>query len=159
MTANEIIDMMPNDIIEMVAHYRNVTAEEIRGKSQKRRIVNARQGAMWLTLEKCKGLTQQEIAPYFNRDRTMLCHSRDRVEDSLSINDGQFKWVKNQDWQSPIEDLILKKLVDANHYLDEGNMVKCRQVLKEAIYERQYFLASIESMKADQMLHEQTNQS
>ena len=72
----------PEIIIEETSRYYGITADEIKGQSRKKNIVNARQTAMYL----CRTITSlplSDIGNEFNRDHTTVLSSVCKVENSM----------------------------------------------------------------------------
>lgn len=149
--------MTPNEIIERVSIYRGISIQNMLGACRKAEFVNARHGAQYLVMKHCSKLKQEAMAQPFNRDRTSLLHARDAVSDSLAINDGLFRWVESIDLGKGYGDRVLEKLFAAQECLHKGYTGEAKKIVGEAIELRQSFLHSLEEMKVDQILHQQTN--
>jgi hypothetical protein len=151
--------MTANEIIEMVSLYREIPIGKLKSKTRKQDVVNARHGAVWLIRKHLPFMTYQQIGFIMGgRDHSTIMYGQDAVNDSLSINDGLFRWVTQIDLGGGKGDLMLDRLSQALIAVERGYYIQAATLLKETIELRKNFLASIESMKADQMLHEQTNQ-
>lgn len=86
---------MTREIISFVVNRTGITRDQLRSKSRKAEIVNARQGAMWL-LCYFSDKTLDQIGEMFGgRDHSTVIHSRDNVDDKHSLAmDKSFQWVK-----------------------------------------------------------------
>jgi hypothetical protein len=151
--------MTPSEIIERVAIYRGISVHNIVGKSRKSEYVNARHGAQYLVMKNCANMNQEAMARPFNRDRTTLLHARDAVNDSLSINDGLFRWVTQIELGKGYGDKVLEKLFAAKVCLDKGYTGEAKKIVNDAIELRQSFLDSLEALKIDQMTHNEMNKA
>ena len=143
--------MTPNEIIERVAIYRGVSIQQILSKSRKQELVNARHGAQYLVMKHCKKMKQEAMAAPFNRDRTTLLHARDVVNDSLAINDGQFRWINNVELGKGYGDKVLEKLFAVKECMEKGYTGEAKKIVNDAIELRQSFLDSLEELKLQQL--------
>ena len=150
--------MSIHDLIEKVCAYRMVSLKEIKGLKRDQSIVNARHGAMYLALKMFPNLTQSEIAIHFCRDRTTTLHARDAVVDSLAIKDGRYEWVNRIDLGASLKDDKINELHALKELVEFGHNKRAIALIKQMILKRTEVLYSLSVMKADQMLHEQTNQ-
>jgi hypothetical protein len=152
--------MTANNIIEMVSVYRDVPLNKIKGQTRKIDAVNARHGAMWLIRKNMPFMSLKQIGFLFGgRDHSTVIHGIEQVDNALSINSTQFKWVNQIELGNSSGDRMLERLSQALVSMEKGRILNATSIIKELIELRRDFIASIESMKADQMLHEQTNQS
>jgi hypothetical protein len=149
--------MNPSEVIERVSVFRGISVDKILGKSRKREHVNARHGAQYLVMKIFPKLTQEEMAAPFNRDRTTLLHARDAVNDSLSINDGQYRWVNQIELGEGRGDRYLEKLFAMRDALDNGYSLRATALLDEVIELRKSFLENLEQIKSDEAMHRQAN--
>lgn len=70
--------------MDAVCSYFKLTTEEIKRQSRRRRIVKARQIAMYIMRK--KGLTLHCIADFFGKDHTTCIHSERTVIDLMHTN-------------------------------------------------------------------------
>jgi len=85
---------MTDQIIQFVTARTGVTYEEMKSPSRKREFVIARQAAMWLTWKHTEKTLSQIGRRFGGRDHSTVIHSKDAVDDSLSLPyDKTFKWV------------------------------------------------------------------
>ena len=81
-----IIKITPDKIIEKVCVYYNITKENLLGKTKTKNFTVPRQVAMYL----CKTLTTfnfVELERYFDKDRTTIMYSVNKMEDLMLEND------------------------------------------------------------------------
>ena len=81
-----IIKITPDKIIEKVCIYYNITKENLLGKTKTKNFTIPRQVAMYL----CKTLTTYnfvELERYFEKDRTTIMYSVNKMEDNMLEND------------------------------------------------------------------------
>jgi hypothetical protein len=102
-------------------------------------------------MKHCSKLKQEAMALPFNRDRTTLLHARDAVNDSLAINDGQFRWINNVELGKGYGDKVLEKLFAAKECMDKGYTGEAKKIVNDAIELRQSFLDSLEELKLQQL--------
>lgn len=75
----------PKKIIEKVAKYYNLKAEELLGTSRVKSIKSARQVAMYLLSEEL-GLSTVKIGQEFNKDHTTIMHGIKVIKDALKLD-------------------------------------------------------------------------
>ncbi|MDD4211160.1 MAG: chromosomal replication initiator protein DnaA [Clostridia bacterium] len=93
----------PENILEKVCRYFNVTEDDIIGKSKKKEIVEPRQVAVYIITE-LLDLPLTSIGKIFNgRDHTTIIHSRDKISDKIKT-DNRLK-IAVED----IKNMVLKK--------------------------------------------------
>lgn len=149
--------MSANDIIEAVSLYREIPVQKIKGKSRESEIVNARHGAIYLVKKHLPFMTWKEIGIMFGgRDHSTAMAAKDAVLDSLSINDGLFRWVQQIDLGNTA-DLMLERMTQCLTAVDRGFYVQASTLLRDCIEMRQAYLTTMQAMKVDQILHEQSN--
>lgn len=81
-----IIKITPDKIIEKVCIYYSISKEDIVGKTKTKNFTIPRQVAMYL----CKTLTSfnfVELESYFNKDRTTIMYSVNKMEDQMLENE------------------------------------------------------------------------
>ena len=153
-------------IAKIVEEATRVTVEQMRGKSRVTDVRIARQCAQYLA---CKYVNDQKslskIGLFFNRDHSTVLHSREVVENMLETRNKAYLWVEKiiarglDLFHVPnTGDDMLNMLMRAHKQLEYGNIADGIDQLKELITMRQITLQSLESMKADQMLHEQMSE-
>lgn len=91
---NGTVEVTPQAVIEVVAHYFNLTTDELVGKGRSRRFVQARQIAMYL----CRELTDLSLpklgAAFGGRDHTTVMYAERRIRESLTENKKVFDQVQ-----------------------------------------------------------------
>jgi chromosomal replication initiator protein len=93
----------PENILEKVCRYFNVTREDVIGKSKKKEIVEPRQVAVFIITE-LLDLPLASIGKIFNgRDHTTIIHSRDKIGEKIKT-DNRLK-IAVED----IKNMVLKK--------------------------------------------------
>ena len=86
---------MTREIIQFVVARTGITRDELKSKSRKREIVNARQGGMWLLCYFTDSSLNQIGILFGGRHHSTVIHSRDEVDDKLGlISDKSYLWVK-----------------------------------------------------------------
>jgi len=73
-----------NQVINVVCEHFRLSQEQIIEQSRRRKIVEARQIAIYLLCQ--KKVSQPCIAKYFGKDRTTIIHSRDVVKDMMKVD-------------------------------------------------------------------------
>ena len=88
------MEVTPQAVLEVVAHYFNLTTDELVGKGRSRRFVQARQIAMYL----CRELTDLSLpklgAAFGGRDHTTVMYAERRIRESLTENKKVFDQVQ-----------------------------------------------------------------
>ncbi|MGD9901482.1 MAG: chromosomal replication initiator protein DnaA [Spirochaetales bacterium] len=93
----------PENILEKVCKYYNVTTDDLIGKSKKKEVVEPRQVATYIITE-LMDLPLASIGKIFNgRDHTTVIHSRDKIAEKLK-SDTRLKIVVED-----IKNMVLKK--------------------------------------------------
>ena len=91
---NGTVEVTPQAVIEVVAHYYNLTTDELVGKGRSKRFVQARQIAMYL----CRELTDLSLpklgAAFGGRDHTTVMYAERRIRESLTENKKVFEQVQ-----------------------------------------------------------------
>lgn len=91
---NGSVEVTPQAVIEVVAHYYNLTTDELVGKGRSKRFVHARQIAMYL----CRELTDLSLpklgAAFGGRDHTTVMYAERRIRESLTENKQVFDQVQ-----------------------------------------------------------------
>lgn len=91
---NGTVEVTPQAVIEVVAHYYNLTTDELVGKGRSKRFVQARQIAMYL----CRELTDLSLpklgAAFGGRDHTTVMYAERRIRESLTENKKVFDQVQ-----------------------------------------------------------------
>lgn len=76
-------DMTPTgpltEIAQTVADHSNITLALLRGERRDRKLIDARQGAMWLCME-LTDVSSVRIGKYFRRDHATVLYARKSVE-------------------------------------------------------------------------------
>lgn len=81
--------MTPSTIISECAREFYVEPSDVTGRRREPDVCDARHIAMWI-LYRVLHMTTGRVATYFKRDRSMVCHASQRVDD-LSETDPRFR--------------------------------------------------------------------
>jgi len=85
-------NVLCDQIAAIIAKYSGLEPDELKERTRKREVVKFRQLSCWI-MNDYAGISMRVIAKYFGIDRTTVLHSRNTVEDVMSVDADYRRYV------------------------------------------------------------------